>query len=85
MTRPTMRLCDKCRVNLAGTFWFDQVEDEPKENRCNACGNIRATLLYEYENKAARFRRQRREREMAGPPKRDTRARYREPFRKKEE
>ena len=78
MSLQLMTLCDDCREQIRKNYHLTQVSEGYLHRPCSQCGRAPARQ-YEFESKAAAAYRAWREKNQE--PKKDTRARYREPWR----
>lgn len=76
-----MSLCEKCEESLRENNEVTVIGKFEGGGECQLCHRYRELKLLEYENRdAARNRRAREKNRERGPRPRDTRARYREPW-----
>lgn len=78
----TISCCPACAEKLRQTYWITETDEAPHTGWCNLTMPRHFAMLTQYEatpQRQTRYRAYRQSR--SGPPKKDSRAYYREPFR----
>ena len=77
-----MRLCPACAEKMRQVYYMVETGAKQRIGACSWCMPPREAVLTQYEMTPIDGRNRKK---LFGPPKRDTRARYREPFREEGE